>query len=882
MNSNIAFESNVYPVRDSIMSDKEFLSKIWDYNRIYAINSRYQMPSLWNKLQKTILKERPYCAYNPSDPCYGMLKTGKDYIWVGMCTKTDCEHFKDCRKTIPFDPEFERAFIPDEKTEDEYGYSAFIKHYRPNPIIVSDKTGYIARIIRKQSKNFSAPEIKPVPFSTLLQADDEKVAAETGPQGENITNEINQSIPEQSSELLLQGEHTDRNEAVTVKPVRVVPTPAPSEVHHSGSDDGIALPEISVEISSDSGIRDELGAMSADDETSIPYTNIFDRFRECSQKDIIEAGVQDSFFVDAGPGTGKTYTLIQKLNYLVTEENADPEAILVLCFTNAAVDEIKSRLRTFIRCGADRSLANIDVRTFHSFAWWLIGQANTEFANEGWIPVNLQSLSYDSSLRKAEEAMIAFGKEIVSSWEHFIVDEVQDLTNERASFVLSIVDACIHGSCGITVLGDACQAIYDYNQPSLNSSEFYKALFYKMNKKAKFVFLTENHRQGRELISMTEGLRAAILHNDVAEMKEAVNSFISTVPQMKIQGATLAGTDLEGARDGGTISLLLRNNGQTLKMSSDLRKRGVEHVLNITETRNNFAPWISDVFANYRKASITEDDFSDLYMAATGKPEGDTWYRLQRLMHTDNDVLDVRKLLDAIAVSKIDDPIFRSVAENSIIVSNIHRSKGREYDCVIVDRSFAEDLLKDSTPEEYRTLYVAITRPKTKLLIAQLQNRAALQLISIFATKRKRWGKAKGRSIRYLEFDSSTDLDIDTFAYGDQQAFDRISIGDEIRLQRIISGGRATYSIVHDETDALLGMVGPAYVLDMIKYMQLDGQRLIELPAVVNDLYVSGIYSQVVPSDYLIEHPELMAKAPNGVWKWVDLVGVGHADYDVY
>ena len=882
MNSNIAFESNVYPVKDSIMSDKEFLSKIWDYNRLYAINRRYQIPSLWNRLQSTILKEQPYCAYNPSDPCYGMLKKGKDYIWVGMCTKTDCEQFTDCRKTIPFDPEFERAFIPNEKKEDEYGYSTFIKHYSPHPIIVGDETGYPGPIIRKQSKSFSAPRLKPVPFSILLQAEDEKAVTEIGPQVENINDDVERFITGKSSELLLQEAYTDRREVMAGEPSRKAPDFVSSEVQQNTSDDGFVLSEVSVENSLDAANLGEPETISADVETSIPGINIFDSFRECSQKDIIEAGVQDSFFVDAGPGTGKTYTLIQKLNYLITEENADPEGILVLCFTNAAVDEIKSRLRTFIRCGADRSLANIDVRTFHSFAWWLLGQANSEFTDEGWIPVNLQSLSYDSSLRKAEEAMIAFGNDIVSSWEHFIVDEVQDLTNERASFVLSVVDACIHSSCGITVLGDACQAIYDYNQPILNSSEFYKALFCKMKGKAEFVFLTENHRQGRELIAMTEGLRAAILHDDVAEMKKAVHNFISTVPQMKIQGDSLTGNDLERVRDKGTISLLLRNNGQTLKMSSDLRKRGVEHVLNITETRNNFAPWISDVFGEYRKASITESEFEDLYMSTTGKAAGDTWYRLLRLMHTDNNELDVRKLLDAIAVSKIDDPILRTVAENTIIVSNIHRSKGREYDCVIVDRSFAEDLLKDSTPEEYRTLYVAITRPKTRLLTAQLQNRAALQVINIFATKRKRWGKAKGRNIRYLEFDSSTDLDIDTFAYGDQQAFDGISVGDEVRLQRIISGGRVSYSIVHDETDTLLGMVGSAYVLDMIKYMQLDGHRLIELPAVINDLYVSGIYSQVVTSDYLEEHPDLMAKTPNGVWKWVDLVGVGHADYDVY
>ncbi|SFE17526.1 tetratricopeptide repeat protein [Succiniclasticum ruminis] len=208
--------------------------------------------------------------------------------------------------------------------------------------------------------------------------------------------------------------------------------------------------------------------------------NIFDFFSECKQSDIITASPRKSFFVDAGPGTGKTYTLIQKLNYMVTQEGVEADGILVLCFTNAAVDEIRFRLKQFVANGADRSLVLVDVRTFHSFAWWLINEANSELIDSGWDPVNMASLYFEKSLVYAKKIFESFGQEVVARWEYFIVDEIQDLTNTLGNFVLEIINACLSVGCGVSVLGDACQAIYDYQESqsnSLKSGEFYKTLF---------------------------------------------------------------------------------------------------------------------------------------------------------------------------------------------------------------------------------------------------------------------------------------------------------------------------------------------------------------------------------------------------------------------
>lgn len=67
--------------------------------------------------------------------------------------------------------------------------------------------------------------------------------------------------------------------------------------------------------------------------------------------------------VVAGPGTGKTSTLIHRVKYLIEVEMVDPSAILVLTFTNKAAFELVERLRS---AGIDRA-ADVWAGTFHAF-----------------------------------------------------------------------------------------------------------------------------------------------------------------------------------------------------------------------------------------------------------------------------------------------------------------------------------------------------------------------------------------------------------------------------------------------------------------------------------------------------------------------------------
>jgi uncharacterized protein (TIGR00375 family) len=76
--------------------------------------------------------------------------------------------------------------------------------------------------------------------------------------------------------------------------------------------------------------------------------------------------------VGAGPGTGKTKTLVERIVYLIQEAEVDPAEITAVTFTNRAANEIKSRLAKLL--AGDRKLNRLNLGTFHSLVWKILRQ----------------------------------------------------------------------------------------------------------------------------------------------------------------------------------------------------------------------------------------------------------------------------------------------------------------------------------------------------------------------------------------------------------------------------------------------------------------------------------------------------------------------------
>ena len=77
--------------------------------------------------------------------------------------------------------------------------------------------------------------------------------------------------------------------------------------------------------------------------------------------------IEGPLLMVAGPGTGKTKVLTEKVNYLI-QKGFDPNRLLVSTFTIKAADELKEKLR--LRLG--NRVESMQISTIHSFCYKML------------------------------------------------------------------------------------------------------------------------------------------------------------------------------------------------------------------------------------------------------------------------------------------------------------------------------------------------------------------------------------------------------------------------------------------------------------------------------------------------------------------------------
>jgi superfamily I DNA/RNA helicase len=97
------------------------------------------------------------------------------------------------------------------------------------------------------------------------------------------------------------------------------------------------------------------------------------------QRRVITAPLEQSILVLAGPGAGKTRTLIGRIGYLLSREQQPADSIIAVTFTNRAARHLQSRLEANLR---DRFEVPQRVGTFHALAYQLL----KEFPNVVNVP----------------------------------------------------------------------------------------------------------------------------------------------------------------------------------------------------------------------------------------------------------------------------------------------------------------------------------------------------------------------------------------------------------------------------------------------------------------------------------------------------------------
>lgn len=97
------------------------------------------------------------------------------------------------------------------------------------------------------------------------------------------------------------------------------------------------------------------------------------------QRNVIFAPLDRSILVLAGPGAGKTRTLIGRMGYLLTREGASADSMIAVTFTNRAARHLQLRLEANLR---ERAEIPQRVGTFHALAYQIL----KEFPNVVDVP----------------------------------------------------------------------------------------------------------------------------------------------------------------------------------------------------------------------------------------------------------------------------------------------------------------------------------------------------------------------------------------------------------------------------------------------------------------------------------------------------------------
>ncbi len=82
----------------------------------------------------------------------------------------------------------------------------------------------------------------------------------------------------------------------------------------------------------------------------------------------------ENTLVVAGAGSGKTFTIVNKIKYLLDNNIYKEKELLVISFTNESVKDLKRKIDH-----------NLDIMTFHKLAITLINNPNTKISNEYYL-----------------------------------------------------------------------------------------------------------------------------------------------------------------------------------------------------------------------------------------------------------------------------------------------------------------------------------------------------------------------------------------------------------------------------------------------------------------------------------------------------------------
>jgi len=460
-----------------------------------------------------------------------------------------------------------------------------------------------------------------------------------------------------------------------------------------------------------------------------------------AQQSAVGASWDSCLLVTGGPGTGKTEVVARRVINLVQDQRLKPSQVLVLCFARSAVEAVTCRIRELGQTTATGESSHVSVRTFDAWSYKMM-----QFC--GFSAQELLSKGYDGLIAFAAEQLKARNEtlmEKLSPIRHILVDEYQDLSGIRAVFVLELLRLLASRSThtwGFTLLGDPCQAIYEWalkdkkgrrETPVLSSADFAVQLHRTFGHEMEKVVLPRNHRCGTEMGNLVDEARAIVeQENKNGDARGHIWKLLARRCGAVATVGDLAAVIHEVPRDR-SAAVLCRANAQVALLESELRQALAPRDCDRLEIRSVRSPrslpsWVGQVLGEVPGDSLSRRRFSLLWTSVERDtpslsehvaPE-DAWRILQRVSGgaVDADELNLASLRDALATPDVLSAEALRTGGNRILLTTVHQSKGLEFDDVfLANPGESPTGTSTSSDEEARVLFVGLSRARQHLVL---------------------------------------------------------------------------------------------------------------------------------------------------------------------
>jgi len=484
------------------------------------------------------------------------------------------------------------------------------------------------------------------------------------------------------------------------------------------------------------------------------------------QLKIIKDNMNQYILVAAGPGSGKTRVLVHKLASLLLMEDVKHEQLLMLTFSRAATTEFKKRLIKLIGNAANF----IEIKTFHSFCFDLLGRVGNIEKSDEILQLTIEKIKNgDVEPNRIVKSVL-------------VIDEAQDMDADEFGLVKVLMEK--NEEMRIVAVGDDDQNIYTFR----GADSKYFEQFIKEKSAVKYELL-ENYRAKKNLVEFTNEYAEQIYHRMKTNAVVSVHKENGNIRIVNYSNDNflvpfvneILATDLSG-----TIGVLTKTNDEALKITGLLLKKGIPAKL--IQSNDGFSlydlieirTFIDDLGSDKTTPTISLDawNYAKREFAKYHKKSSNYDICKQLLIDFQETNPKVKYRSDFeifIKESKLED--FVSQKGETIIVSTIHKAKGKEFDHVFL----MLDNFNANSDDSKRQLYVAMTRAKQNLTIHY--NGDYLTDINVeetYRVKNEEKHPPPGHLVYHL---SHKDINLGYFAFI-QKRVDRLICGARLKINR--------------------------------------------------------------------------------------------------